>query len=357
MRILDRYTLLEFAGPFAFCVLGFTVILLSGLLFELTDLIFVKNVAATTVGRMLLYKIPGMMVLTLPIAMLFSTLLALGRLSQDSELKIMRSSGIAYRRIMIPVIVAGLLVSGLTYVANERVVPWSNHEFQNTLRIIIFQDGLPAVQENVFFRGGEDRYFYIGNVNTKTNKLEHVMVYELTKSPFPRIITAKTGVYQDNNWFLTNGILQELDEQGFVNQEASFAEMTIITEDQAEVFLGNQKTTDEMNREELRAHIERFQRGGLRVRSFVVDYHLKLALPLASFIFGLFGAPLSLYSKGGKSFGIAVSLVATFIYYVLTSVSRSLGVNGVLPPVLAAWLTNGVFALIGGFMLVRSDKL
>ncbi len=356
-RILDRYTLLEFIGPFSFCVLGFTVILLSGLLFELTDLILVKNVAATTVGRMLLYKIPGMMVLTLPIAVLFSTLLSLGRLSQDSEMKVMRSSGVPYRRILVPVILAAFVISGITYVANERIVPWTNHEFENTLRRIIFEDGLPVVQQNVFFRGDQDRHFYIGNVNSKTQELEDVMVYELSKSPFPRLITARTGIYQDNNWFLYDGVFQELDHQGFVSQEGKFDRMQIITDEKAEIFLGNQKTTDEMNREELRSHIERFQRGGLRVRSFVVDYHLKLALPLASFIFGLFGAPLSLYGKGGKSFGIAVSLVVTFVYYVATSVSRSLGVNGVFPPILAAWFTNGVFALIGGMLLIRADKL
>ena len=48
----DRYIMREFIGPFAFCVIGFIIILISGLLFELTDLIFVKNVPAATVGRL-----------------------------------------------------------------------------------------------------------------------------------------------------------------------------------------------------------------------------------------------------------------------------------------------------------------
>lgn len=355
--ILDRYTLLEFLGPFLFCVIGFTVILLSGLLFELVDYILVKNVPARTVGKMLLYKIPELMVMTLPIAALFSTLLALGRLKEDSELKVMRSSGVPYRRIMVPIIIAGFLISGLTYVTNEKIVPWTNHEFETTFREVLFKDGLPMVEANVFFNGGEDRFFYINEVNKKTSHLENIMIYELQKDEFPRLITAQSGTYLENNWFLTDGIVQELDDEGFITYQTKFASMQIITPEAAELYFGNQRTTDEMNRKELKAHIERFQKGGLRVVSFVVDYHLKLAMPMASFIFVLFGAPLSLYSKGGKSFGIAVSLIVTLIFYVANSVSRSLGVNEVLPPLLAAWLTNGLFALIGGVLLMRIDGL
>ena len=355
--LLDRYILREFLGPFLFAIVGFTVILISGLLFELTDLIFVKDVPVTVVARMLLYKVPGMMVLTLPIGVLFSTLLSLGRLNQDSELTVLRSSGVPFRRVMVPVILAGLVVSGLTYLANERIVPWSNHQFENALRQIIFEEGIPAVQENVFFRGGEDRYFYIHRVDAGTNRLQDVMVYDLSSGGFPRLITARTGAFQDNQWLLFDGIVQDMDEDGFLTHQTRFEELEIITEGRAELFFGTQKTTDEMNRQELRQHIERFQRGGLRVRSFVVDYHMKLALPMASFIFSLFGAPLSVYSRSGRSFGIAVSLVVTFIFYVATSVSRSLGVNGILPPVMAAWLTNGGFALVGGWLLLRIDGL
>lgn len=355
--MLDRYTLREFAGPFLFCVFGFTVILLSGLLFELTDLILVKQVAAATVGKMLLYYLPGIMVMTLPIAALFSALLALGRLNKDSELRVMCSSGVPYRRIMIPVILAGLLISGLTYVANERIVPWANHEFQNILREIMYQDALPLIEENVFFLGGDNRYFYIDEVDTQNNQLKSVMVYETDPEAFPRLITALTGTYEDNNWYLYNGVVQHLDSEGYLDYQTRFEKLQIITPDGSDVYFGNQRTTDEMNRKELKAHIDRFQRSGLKVLSFVVDYHLKLALPMASFIFILFGAPLSLYSKSGTSFGIAVSLIVTLLYYVATSVSRSLGINEVLPPLMAAWSTNTIFALVGLILLIRADRL
>lgn len=355
-RRVDRYIMREFIGPFAFCVIGFTIILISGLLFELTDLIFVKNVPAATVGRLLLYKLPDMVVLTLPIAVLFATLVSLGRLVQDSELKVLRGSGLSFPRLMLPVLLLGLIVSGITYWASEEVVPEANHKYKNTLRRIVFTEGIPLIEENVFFYGGENRYFYIGEVDNDTRQLSRILVYELGQGPFPRLITAKRGSYTDNIWVLYDGIVQELDEEGFVSHETRFGQMEIVTDQDADVFLGNQRTTTEMNRKELKQHIERFQRSGLRVLSFVVDYHMKLALPMSSFIFSLFAAPLTLYSRAGRSFGVAVSLVVIFLYYVGMSVARSLGVNGVLPPLVAAWLINGLFALAGVVLLLRADQ-
>ena len=93
MRIVDRYTAREFAGPSLPRLAGFTVMLLSGLLFELTDLIVDRKMPIETVGRMLMYRVPSIVVLTLPIAALFGTLLSLGRLAKDSEVTVLLGTG------------------------------------------------------------------------------------------------------------------------------------------------------------------------------------------------------------------------------------------------------------------------
>lgn len=357
MKIFDTYFTREFMGPFLFCVFGFTIVLLSGLLFQLTDLIFVNEVAVFTVAKMLLYRIPATAVMTLPIATLFATLLAIGRLVQDNEMTVLRGSGVAFPRLITPILLLGLLISGLSFWASEVIVPAANHKFENILRQIIFSDGVPVVQENVFFHGGDERYFYIGEVLTKTNELKKILIYELSDAKFPNLISAKTGMFQDHTWVLQDGVYQELDGEGFVEFESRFQSMEIVTEQEGEIYLGNQRTVDEMNRKELGEHIERFQRGGLKVRAFVVDYHLKLSLPMASFVFALFAAPLALLGRGGRSFGVIVSLVILLFYYVAVSVSRSLGINEVLSPVMAAWSVNGLFAVSGFVILARADRL
>ncbi len=145
VKIFDRYLMREFSGPFLFCVFGFTVVLLSGLLFQLTDLIFVNEVAVLTVSKLLFYGIPEAAVSTLPIATLFATLLAVGRLVQDNEMTVLRASGVSYPRLIIPILIlGGLVVSAVTFWASERIVPAANHRFENIVRqIIFFPKGCP----------------------------------------------------------------------------------------------------------------------------------------------------------------------------------------------------------------------
>src|SRR5690606_968295 len=76
----------------------------------------------------------------------------------------------------------------------------------------------------------------------------------------------------------------------------------------------------------------------------------------APFVFSLVGAPLSMRSaRSGRFFGAAVSLALSFLYFVFTSVSRSLGINGVLPALAAAWLPTALFLGAGAFLLQRAD--
>ena len=353
VTLLDRYVMREVLGPLLLCIGGFTIILLSGYLFDLMDLVFIKKVPVVTVLRLLGYKLPSIIVLTLPLAVLFATLLALGRLAKDNELTIMRMAGLSILRIVVPILGLGILVSGVVYFANEKLVPEMNHKEANLIRSIVFADAPPSVDEQVFFRDPDDRFFYIEKVDSRSKRLQKIMVYDIKAGPYPRLITAATGRYGESVWQLEDGMVQELDEDGFVKGQARFEHMELPLMGNPERFFGQQKTTDEMSRGELREYIDLFQQSGLSVDDFVVDYHLKLGLPFASLVFVLLGAPLCFYfSRGGKMFGVVISLVIMFLYYVVTSIARSLGANGMLPPLLAAWLSNMLFSGLGvGFLV------
>lgn len=352
LTILDRYVVTEVLSPFLLCIGGFTIVLVSGYLFELMDLVFVKKIPVSTVLRLLGYKLPSIIVLTLPLAVLFATLLALGRLAKDNELTIMRMAGRSLLRTIVPLLVLGAVVSGITYIANEKVVPEMNHKEANLIRHIIFQDAPPSIEEQVFFRDQEGRFFYIGRVDSQSKQLQQIMIYDTKAGPYPRLITAATGRYGESKWHLQNGTVQELDEHGVVKGQVRFEDMEMPLTGKPERFFGQQKTTDEMSRQELGEHIELFQKSGLQVDDFVVDYHLKLALPWASLVFVLLGAPLCFYfGRGGRMFGVVLSLIIMFLYYVATSIARSLGANGLLPPLVAAWLGNLLFGGLGASLL------
>jgi len=355
MRIIDRYTAKEFLAPFFFCLFGFTIIMISGTLFELTDLIIVKKVAVSSVLKMMGYKLPGIIVDILPAAVLFSTLLSLSRLVKDSELTVMRMAGLRISRIVVPMLAAAVLVSASTYYIDEYVVPWTNHEFENMVRKMVFDDPLPQIQQDVFFKS-LNRYFYVHKIQRGNNRIEGIMVYETQTDGLPRIVTAKEGITKDSVWVLLNVVIHDLDSDGFTRYEGKSPRMEMRIDRNTNELFGNQKTTQEMSRRELKSHIDLFSKSGIDIKPFMVDYHIKVAMPFASLIFTVVGAPLSLKSsRGGRFFGIAASVVVTLFYYVLSATLKSFGSNGVLPPILAAWAPNIIFICLGLALIKRAE--
>lgn len=356
-RILDRYVMKEFLGPFFLCIAAFTLMLISQLLFEMSDLIFVKRIPASQVTKMVLYKLPHLFAMSFPVAALYGCLTSLGRLVKDNEVTVVRSFGVRFTRFIIPTLVMGLLVTLLTYEFNERVVPWANHQFQMMWRRVVLQEESPRIQQNLFFKGLDNQFFYIRRIDPGRQTFQDILIYQLPRTGFPSIISAREGTYEDNLWTLRNGVSTELDRDGMVVNERKFNELQIVTAEPADVYLSGYKTADEMSRKELAEHIARFQRSGLQVRSFVVDYHMKLSMPVSSFIFVFLAAPLSLYSvRGGKAFGVAASVALGFAYYIISAVFRSMGSNASLPELAAAWLPNLIFGLCGVILLLWAER-
>lgn len=347
LRIVHRYILREHVEMFALCLLGFVIIMLSGFLYELADLMIGKRVPFTTVLTIAGYKMPELISQVIPASALFATLLTLTRLGCDRELDIMRLCGWGYTRLIIPILIVGVILSGLTFAISDNVVPAANHAYQNMVRNLIFEDALPFIQENIFFRGPENRIFYIKSVNNKTGVLNDVMIFEVRRHPYPQTIMAESAVINKEEWVLNNGVRHEYDAEGFVNNEVSFDRLVIDTQADLSSFIGEQKTTSEMTRKELAEQIELFSKTGFNVDVFKVDYHLKAAAPVAALVLVVIGCAFSLMASGsGRILGLVASTLFTLLYYVLESVFRTLGTHSILNPVLAAWGANITFLSI-----------
>ncbi|HMA59615.1 MAG TPA: LptF/LptG family permease, partial [Halanaerobiales bacterium] len=360
IKILDKYIIKEIALPFLASVIIITIILLGNFLFQLTDLIIVKDVPIPLVLELLLYNLPDIIVRTFPIAVLFSTMTGIGRLNRENEITAFRMGGISLYRLIIPVLILGIVVSGLTFVFNEEVVPWSNHKAKNIIRNTILKESMPNTQEEVFFKGPKGRLFYVKEYKEEEDLLQNIIIYNIKKNQdeenFPEVITANKGVINENVWVLQNGIIHEYNSEGNIILESQFKQMEFqITEEMQEMY-GNQKTTDEMSRKELAKNIKLFRKSGINVNSLLVDYHLKLAQPLVAFIFVLIAVPLSLTNKKSRAVNITFTIIIIFGYYLLQSVCRSLGRNELLPPLLAAWLPNIIFLLLGLLILFLQES-
>ncbi|MDD5382571.1 MAG: LptF/LptG family permease [Candidatus Margulisbacteria bacterium] len=351
MKTLDRYLFMEMIGPFMIGVVGFVLVLAVDLLFTMADLIINKGVPLWAVLKLLVYKLPSIMVLTFPVSTLFATAMALGRLSKDNEIVALRTSGITLFRISVPILIIGIAVSVASYFTNEKLVPHANFVSSNIIRQIIYKQPLPEVKENIFFKDAHNRHYYARRVDMKNKTMENIMVYEVTDERFPRVILAERATFQGRLWDLKQGVIHKYDEKGYLNYEAAFEDMKLnVSEDLLN--FSEQKTYQDMDSRELKDTITMLDKGGVSSHAFKTELLLKYSIPATCFVFALIGIPFSLPSpRSGRTWGMIVTIVFMFTFYVFASVFRSLGRGGLLPPAVAAFFPQFSFILFGAALL------
>lgn len=360
IKLLDRYAIRELIGPFVLGVGGFVVIGMMDFLFTLVDMFVNQDAPLVAVLRLLIFKIPVILVLFFPMAYLFATMLFLVRMAKDNELTILRVSGVPLWRLMLPLLGLGLLVSLFAFWNNEKVVPWTNHVSNNIIRELIMRKPPPTIAEEVFFRDEGNRYFFIRRIDSKQGLMQDVMIYEMTGN-FPRVIVAKTATWSERTWTLHEGNMHKYHEDGMIDYEAKFETLEIHVDRDIQSFYDQQKTSIEMSTEELKKHISIMGKGGADIKDLNVDLYMKQALPASSFVFGVVGAACCLLFvwSGRDWWGVVISVIAAVLmvgfFFFLTAVCRAMGRGGMVNPFLAAWLPNLAYFTIGGIVLIRQS--
>lgn len=356
MRIIDRYIARELVMPFAIGFCTFLVLLIGNLLFDNIDYVLKQGIPLSIVGKLVLYSIPRLLVYTFPVSVLFATSLTINRLARDSEITAMRIATVSIYRLLVPIAIFGAVMSVVAFVNGEVAAPWAEHRAQQAIRQMWQTQALPPIQPNVFFNS-ENNWFYVDKVKrtgTNTSTLEHVMIYQLSAGEgYPLLITAEKAWSKDNVWYLQNGIRHELDNKGFTKLEQGFKTLTINLKRPFNDYLVEYKSTQEMGMGELRHQLTTMQRSGVRIApDMLLELHLKIALPLACLVVGLCCAPLGLkFARSGSFMGILLSIMVVFLYHNTMLLCKALGTNGGVPPVLAAWAPNMIFALAGAYLI------
>ncbi len=362
MRILDRYVLGELLVPFLFGVIGFILVMLSVSLYQFTDLIFMAGAPVGDVVQLLLYSLPSIVVLTFPVAYLFASLLGIGRMTKDFEIIALRGSGVSFRRIIVPILVGAAFVSVGNFFFNERAVPFANREVSRIKQELATRVTKPLIRPNVFFKGTENRYFYVRQVDSRTGDMRDVFVLDQTQIGPPQVIRARKARWKNlgqgrSLWQLEDGTLHKYTEDGHVQHELAFGKMAIQFSLATSTSFGGDVNPSEQSSSDLQKQISGIKKNGGDAKTAEVALLMKYALPLASFFAALIAAPLGLlFSRMGAYIGVGLSIILVFLYYVIMQTFQAMGNAGIVPPILGAWTQNLIFGVIGAFLLWRVDR-
>ncbi len=367
MKLIYKYITLELIAPLLFGVAAFTGIFVgTDLLFKLIDYYNSYGVRVLTVLQLFFLNLPAIMVISFPMATLLGTIMAFGRLSGDSEITALRAGGVSIYRLIIPALVIGLLMTGITVGVNEYVVPKAN--YLNEQIVWEFQHGQrrPATQSNLLLpstdsKGRPDFFLFTSHFNGDTGIMKDVIFQDFEDGQPVQLIEAEEAVWkEDGGWQFINGRITQLKAgeriPGWTFTEYNSLGLGLSYEP-SEIAKLNKKI-DDMNILELKRFIDFQRKQGKDVNEELVSLHQRLSIPFANFIFALLAAVLGIQPQrsGGSATGMGISIVVIFIYFSIMTVGSALGEQGTISPFLGAWLQNFIFLIVGSIMLYKIGK-
>ncbi|HEX3554245.1 MAG TPA: LPS export ABC transporter permease LptG [Thermoanaerobaculia bacterium] len=366
---LNRYIVTEVLGPLGLGFLVYTFILLIRFLFQSAEMIIRRGLPVSIVGKLLLLTLPNIVVLTLPMSLLFGTLIAVGRLSSDSELIAMRACGISLLTLYRPI----LLLSGVATLLNTflmiYVLPWGNHALQELRLEITTQSVAQQIEPRVFYEEWEGKVVYVFEVPQGSKRWKGVFLAESAPSSANNQITiADWGeVLVDPAGErvvlrLYNAIRHKVDLNAPDRYEISrHKRLDLVLDDQfateQRAKLSASKGIREMTLKELAQQRDDPSNPAEQRNLAQVEIHKKFSIPVACLVFGLFALPLGINNRrGGKASGFALSIGVLILYYILLNNGEEYARFGRMPPWLGMWLPNILLAVAGLFLLVRRNR-
>ena len=377
IALMDRWLLGQIIPPMIFAISAFTVISLSvGVMFDLIRKIVEYGLPLLQALKALIYSLPSFLVLSFPMAVLLSTLLSYGKLSANSELLALRSLGISTTRIIAPAIAVSIFMTGLTFYFNDNLVPNSNKLAESTLRSGIGTSfNKEKSKNNIIFSRKGSRIDPKTNKPTKVNtylthifhasRFENNIMREVTVLDFSRenikqILNANSATFDKDNssWIFTDGSIVSTDSVGQTTNIKFKQYVYPFVEGPLDIAKVPKDASDMSLKEALEAEKIYKKIGNLKeIRKIQVRIQEKFTLPCACLVFGLIGSILGSKSnlRSSKSQGFGLSVILILVYYVMSFVSSSLGVKGLLPPIIAAWFPV-VISLWGATYFLRKSS-
>lgn len=375
LPLMDRWLTNELLGPLLFGVAAFTAVSLSvGVVFELVRRVAESGLPMLTALQVLGLRMPGFLVLSFPMATLMATLLAYSTLSSNSELIALRSVGVSTWRMVMPALIVAVLMSLLTFVFNDLIVPSANLEATNTLnqalgKAIAAEKGSNIIYSRFSRRPsdrddtGSERYlsqlFY--SRQFKDGEMKDVTVLDFSRASGTQILKARQGTWNDSvgMWEFRDGQIVLVGE----NETTTSAKFDryLYPLDQGPLKLAAlPKDAASMSvSQALRAEVLLREAGDQKeARRLRVRIQEKFAFPAICLVFGLIGSSLGVRpnARTSRSQGFGISVLLIFSYYLMSFIFSSLGITGTLSPFLAAWLPVGIGLAGGGWLLRQASR-
>ena len=357
--ILDDYVLRDFIFNFALIIGTLVVLSLIFTAFELIGDILRNHVSLWTVGEYLLNVTPYFLYNVAQYGVLLAVLITLGLMQRSNEVTALKATGVSIYRVIVPVLVATVLISGALFLSDEFYLPHTNKRqdaLLNTIKGKPAQTYLNPYRKWIF--GQHSTIYYYQVFDSDRNQFGNLSVFQFNPANFQlvnRIYTDRAN-WNDRlrRWICAQG-WQIAFKSSAIQNYRTFDVATFDTvSEPPNYFKKEVKQSLEMNYEQLRRYIHDLQQSGFEVVKLRVQLQKKIAFPVITFVMGVLAIPFALSAgKRGATAGVATAIGIAVVYTVVSGLFEAMGNISQLPPVLAAWSPDVIFALVGGYLILK----
>lgn len=374
ISVMDRYMITELIGPFLFGVglfssIGVTV----GAMFELVRKVTESGLPVSIAIQVFFLKMPEFIGLAFPMAMVLATLMVYTQMSSNNEIVALRSCGISVYRMVVPTVIFSLMVTTVTFVLNEVVVPNADYQASMTLERTLESEDPPFREEHIFYPefgkveqpdGSKDdtltRLFYAEKFDGKYMK--GVTILDRSQYGVEQIVSSESATWnpKGNIWDLFNGTIYIVSPDGSYRNIVKFDHQELKLSTAPLDLADRRRTYTQMNIAQAYEYLDLMRLSGnhRKVVKTQVRIQQKFALPFVCLVMGLVGAALGIgqerKASRGTSFGISVIII--FGYYLLSFLTGAMGQKEILTPFLAGWLPNFLGLGIALLLLARASR-
>jgi lipopolysaccharide export system permease protein len=363
MKIIDWYILKKYLTAFVFCLLLFTVIVMVVDISEKTD-DFVKSGLS---GKRIftdyyLGFIPRITAMLFPLFVFISVIFFTSKMAARSEVIAILSSGVSYRRFLMPFMAGGLLLSATLWLGNRYVVPPANRiwgEFEAKYIDVNFAgNSNKSYLHNHYFKIDSNTYAGVRFYDTANKNGNNFFVQKIVNNRLVYNLRAD-GIRWDTStkrWRLENaverwvkGVSEDVKHWPVMQVNYNFKPRDLRRDE----YLKDQLPTSELNEYIAQERM----RGSEQVNALLVERYNRDAIPASVLVLTFIGAVLaSRKVRGGSGLHLALGVVISVLYILFSRFSLVFATKGNFTPVLAAWLPNIFFGLLAIYLYIRAPK-
>ena len=302
--------------------------------------------------------IPYFMNMFSPLFVFITVIFFTSKMAADSEIIAILSCGISFHRMMVPYIFSATLIAIFSLCLNLFIIPDANKtrlEFENQYVKTRFK----SVGRNVHYQISPGEFVFAESFSSWNNTAYRFTLEKIVDNKLVSKISAESAVYNEEKdvWTLKKYFIRDYNED-LTDRIRSGKQLDTTLALSSKDFYLTEKTVETLNYHELNNLIDtQRMRGDANVKFALIEKNTRFALPFSAFILTIMGVALSSKKRrGGIGWNIGIGIALAFTYILFLRFSQMFVHTDTLPPAIALWLPNVVFAVIAGFLYRIAPK-